>query len=162
MKWSCVRLRTSLARCCFNNPSKWCRCVAAVMGLILTFYQFTFSRRVAYLTISPLSPSPRVPDPSAFSREPFPTHADVHRLHREAFGVATDSASGNNDRDGGGGCLGIPGDDGDVRRTRQREFVERVRHYLGRLRVLQRPKVSRLFYSSVVDAKCLKADPIMR
>ena len=43
-----------------------------------------------------------------------------------------------------------------------RDYPERVRHYLGRLRVLPRPKVNRLFHGSATDAKCLRADPIMR
>ncbi|CAM9935602.1 unnamed protein product, partial [Phaeothamnion confervicola] len=37
-----------------------------------------------------------------------------------------------------------------------------VRHYLGRLGRLVEPKVNRLMHRSAADAKCLRADPVMR
>lgn len=65
-----------------------------------------------------------------------------------------------------GSTVGAGKEGGDVehdpRWERQKAMVVRVKHYLDRLDLLQRPKVFRLFHSSAVDAKCLKADPIMR
>ena len=88
---------------------------------------------------------------SIIFREPFPAHADLSRLQREFLGEAGEAcgAEGPKDRD-------------PRRDARQKAFVIQVKHYLGRLRLLQRPKLIRLFHSSAADAKCLKADPIMR
>eukprot|EP00611_Tribonema_gayanum_P026324 TRINITY_DN623_c0_g1_i5.p1 TRINITY_DN623_c0_g1~~TRINITY_DN623_c0_g1_i5.p1 ORF type:complete len:740 (-),score=188.92 TRINITY_DN623_c0_g1_i5:61-2280(-) len=48
----------------------------------------------------------------------------------------------------------------DVGRLRP-EAREAVRHYLHRTKALAEPRVHRLFHASAVDAKCLRADPIM-
>lgn len=83
-------------------------------------------------------------------REPFPAHVNLFRLRREFMGNT-------------GGAGKECGDMGrDPRHERQKALVVRVKHYLERLGLLQRPKVLRLFHSSAVDTKCLKADPIMR
>lgn len=112
-------------------------------------------------------------------RNPFPLHVDVHRLKREAPYGGGGGGGGDANNAGENGSRG-GGEDGGGEGTnpaptvaaaaatalgvarRQRKFTERVRHYLGRLQVLQRPKVNRLFHHSAVDAKSLKAHPVMR
>ena len=95
---------------------------------------------------------------SFFSREPFPAHVDIRRLSLHNGGG---SDSGGGGGDGVGDGVGVGGS-GNPLRVPLRDYPERVRHYLGRLGVLQRPKVNRLFHGSATDAKCLRADPIMR
>ncbi|CAM9352570.1 unnamed protein product [Pylaiella littoralis] len=109
-------------------------------------------------------------DSTPLIRDPLPPHVDINRLYREApcGGPAGGGANGSTSEAGGGadytktaGVTTTPAAAASLRAERQRGFVERVRHFLERLRVLQRPKVNRLFHPSAVDAKSLRADPIM-
>lgn len=83
-------------------------------------------------------------------RDPFPADVNLFRLNREFMGSTVEDGKEGGDME----C--------DPRWERQKSMVVRVKHYLNRLDLLQRPKVFRLFHSSAVDAKCLKADPITR
>ncbi|CAN0152868.1 unnamed protein product, partial [Laminaria digitata] len=97
-----------------------------------------------------------------FAREPFPAHVDIRRLSIDSV---NGGGGGGGGIGGGGGVRGGGGVDsggGGGSSGEGVDYPERVRHYLGRLRALQRPKVNRLFHGSAMDAKCLRADPIMR
>eukprot|EP00752_Nemacystus_decipiens_P011698 g10381.t1 len=111
-------------------------------------------------------------DSTPLVRDPFPAHVNIHRLRREFRYTGAPTRKGN--MCGAEGGSDTSGDTVSAsvaaaaeaataaRARRQRGFVERVRHYLWQLSVLQRPKVHRLFHSSAVDAKSLRADTIMR
>ena len=147
---------------------------------------FVFQRSLAHNSftlwlpphLAPLPPSTSTSTtmfyPARPHRDPFPAHVDIHRLRSEVRYTGAPGASGSmgGEGDGNGTSCGDASASSSagagavaaaaLRAKRQRGFVERVRHYLWQLGVLQRPKVHRLFHSSAVDAKSLRADPIMR
>ncbi|CAM9323212.1 unnamed protein product, partial [Ectocarpus sp. 8 AP-2014] len=106
-------------------------------------------------------------DATPLVRSPFPDHVDIKRLGAGGEGVPCGTSTGGSTPGGGPAAAAAAAAAANAAAAnaalkRRRGFVERTRHYLRRLRLLQRPKVHRLFHPSAVDAKSLRADPIMR